>query len=117
LRVIIETDAGGDPDDEQSLVRSLVYANEECPGKPYFWANRADAWRGTTNRDNTLARWAADLQNDFRTRLDWCVKSRDVASHRPVAAPNGDTRRNILRTIVGSGEVVSGELLGQRVLR
>ena len=28
LRVMIETDAGGDPDDEQSLVRFLLYANE-----------------------------------------------------------------------------------------
>src|SRR5881296_232828 len=28
LRLIIETDAGGDPDDEQSLVRFLVYADE-----------------------------------------------------------------------------------------
>jgi hypothetical protein len=28
VRLIIETDAGGDPDDEQSLVRLLVYANE-----------------------------------------------------------------------------------------
>ncbi len=28
LRVIIETDAGGDPDDEQTLVRFLVYAND-----------------------------------------------------------------------------------------
>src|SRR5688572_21264907 len=28
LRVVIETDAGGDPDDEQSLVRFLLYANE-----------------------------------------------------------------------------------------
>lgn len=27
-RVLIETDAGGDPDDEQSLVRFLLYANE-----------------------------------------------------------------------------------------
>jgi hypothetical protein len=27
-RVIVETDAGGDPDDEQSLVRFLLYANE-----------------------------------------------------------------------------------------
>lgn len=27
LRLIIETDAGGDPDDEQSLVRFLLYAN------------------------------------------------------------------------------------------
>src|SRR5437870_1678574 len=28
FRLIIETDAGGDPDDEQSLVRFLHYANE-----------------------------------------------------------------------------------------
>src|SRR5262245_31066313 len=28
LRVLIETDAGGDPDDEQSLVRFLLYASE-----------------------------------------------------------------------------------------
>lgn len=28
LRIIVETDAGGDPDDEQSLVRFLLYANE-----------------------------------------------------------------------------------------
>src|SRR5262249_25089046 len=27
-RIIIETDAGGDPDDEQSLVRFLLYSNE-----------------------------------------------------------------------------------------
>src|SRR5438093_7621157 len=28
LRLLIETDAGGDPDDEQSLVRFLLYACE-----------------------------------------------------------------------------------------
>jgi hypothetical protein len=28
LRMIVETDAGGDPDDEQSLVRFLLYSNE-----------------------------------------------------------------------------------------
>ena len=28
VRILIETDAGGDPDDEQSLVRFLLYANE-----------------------------------------------------------------------------------------
>ena len=28
LRVVIETDAGGDPDDEQSLVRFLLYCND-----------------------------------------------------------------------------------------
>src|SRR5438105_7519069 len=28
LRLVIETDLGGDPDDEQSLVRFLLYTNE-----------------------------------------------------------------------------------------
>ena len=28
LRLVIETDAGSDPDDEQSLVRFLLYVNE-----------------------------------------------------------------------------------------
>src|SRR5215207_8225804 len=43
-RVIIETDAGGDPDDEQSLVRFLVYANEfDVEG---IIANRAVAREG-----------------------------------------------------------------------
>src|SRR5437773_1390483 len=28
IRILIETDAGGDPDDEQSLVRFLLYCNE-----------------------------------------------------------------------------------------
>jgi hypothetical protein len=47
--------------------------NETYPGKPYFWANQADRWNGTTHRDNTLARWAVAIQNDFRARMDWCV--------------------------------------------
>lgn len=64
-------------------------------GKPYFWANQLDAWNGTTNRDNTLRRWAAQLQNDFRARLDWCVKSFNDANHHPQARLNG-TDRGIL---------------------
>src|SRR5215207_10552437 len=44
LRVLIETDAGGDPDDEQSLVRFLLYANEwDVEG---IIANRAETRRG-----------------------------------------------------------------------
>ncbi len=81
--------------------------NEECPGKPYFWANQTDAWRGTTNRDNTLARWAADLQNDFRARLDWCVKPRAGANHRPIVVLNGDSTRNIRRITVKPGQLVN----------
>src|SRR5690606_2522670 len=43
-RLIVETDAGGDPDDEQSLVRFLLYANEwDVEG---IIANRPVARRG-----------------------------------------------------------------------
>jgi hypothetical protein len=57
--------------------------NEKFPGRPYFWANQRDQWNGTAGRDNTLRRWAAHLQNDFRARLDWCVKEYDDANHPP----------------------------------
>ena len=44
IRYIIETDAGGDPDDEQSFVRFLLYANEwDIEG---IIANRAHARDG-----------------------------------------------------------------------
>ena len=47
-RVIVETDAGGDPDDEQSLVRFLLYANEwDVEG---IIANRPEA-RDKENRN------------------------------------------------------------------
>ena len=86
--------------------------NEEHPGKPYFWANQADAWRGTTNRDHTLTRWAADLQNDFRARMDWCVKSRAQAIHRPVAVLNGRPGSEILRLDARSGGVIGLDAAG-----
>ena len=89
--------------------------NEEHPGKPYFWANQKDAWRGTTSRDNTLARWAADLQNDFRARMDWCVKPRAEANHRPNAVLNGQGGSEILRLDAKPGSVV--ELNAQRLQR
>jgi hypothetical protein len=69
--------------------------NTNYPGKNYFWANQADAWSGATNRDNTLARWAADLQNDFRARLDWCASPARQANHPPIVRVRGDTRRTV----------------------
>ncbi|MGI8601917.1 MAG: nucleoside hydrolase-like domain-containing protein [Verrucomicrobiales bacterium] len=69
--------------------------NEKFPGKPYYWANQTDAWQGTTNRDNTLARWAAALQNDFRARLDWCVQPFQKANHPPVARIDGNLQRTV----------------------
>lgn len=60
-----------------------------------FWANQFDSWNGTTNRDNTLRRWAVHLQNDFKARLDWCVKPREQANHPPVARVRGESRRTV----------------------
>lgn len=61
--------------------------------RPYYWANLPDTWQGSTHRDNSLARWAADLQNDFRARLDWCVTDFAGANHAPLVRINGGVQR------------------------
>jgi hypothetical protein len=80
--------------------------NEEWPGESYFWANQTDTLRGTTSRDHTLARWAADLQNDFRVRMDWCVNPREQANHRPVAVVNHRPGSAILRLNARAGSEI-----------
>jgi hypothetical protein len=80
--------------------------NEEHPGKPYFWANQADTWNGTTNRDNTLARWAVALQNDFRARMDWCVRPPAETNHHPVAILNADTSKDMILINAKPGEEI-----------
>lgn len=69
---------------------------EQFPDRNYYWANQADAWNGTTHRDNTLRRWAADLQNDFKARLDWCVKPKNEANHPAVVTISGDRQRTVV---------------------
>jgi hypothetical protein len=63
--------------------------NPEFNRRPAYWANQADTWEGTTHRDNTVKRWAAHLQNDFRARLDWCIKPVKEANHPPRVVVNG----------------------------
>lgn len=65
------------------------------PAMPYFWANQADAWQGGTSRDHTLGRWAADLQNDFRARLDACVGDDSEVNHPPRPRVSGPTQRRL----------------------
>jgi hypothetical protein len=72
----------------------------------YYWANQRDLWQGTTSRDNTLKRWAADLQNDFRARMDWCVKSPREANHPPRAVVNGDQTGRVIHLDVAAGSTV-----------
>lgn len=63
--------------------------------RPYYWANQPDTWQGSTHRDNSLGRWAAHLQNDFRARLDWCVTDFAGANHPPLARVQGELRRSV----------------------
>lgn len=82
--------------------------NPNHPGMPYFWASQVDGWQGTTNRDNTLARWAVALQNDFRARLDWCVATNfSAANHPPRAVLNGDETRDIVYLTARAGDRVT----------
>lgn len=73
----------------------------------YYWAVAEDTWQGTTHRDNTLARWAVDLQNDFRARLDWCVQPRDQANHPPKVVLAGADGGSWLRLDVSPGAEVT----------
>jgi hypothetical protein len=70
--------------------------NEKDSPRPHYWANLKDQWDGTTHRDNTLRRWAVHLQNDFRTRLNWCVQPKDKANHPPKLVCQGDMSSKIL---------------------
>ena len=87
-------------------------AREDFAGLPYHWANQTDGWRGTTNRDNTLLRWAAHLQNDFRARLDWCVKDAQQANHPPRVVLNGVRGTDVLRFNARAGEDVKLDASG-----
>jgi len=72
--------------------------------RPYYWANQADTWHGSTDRENSLHRWAADLQNDFRARLDWCVMAPAAANHPPQVTVDGDLSRAIQHRQVAAGD-------------
>jgi hypothetical protein len=60
--------------------------------RPYYWPDVRDTWNGTTHRDNTLKPWAAHLQNDFRARMDWCVRDYAEANHPPEPRVVGSLR-------------------------
>lgn len=75
-------------------------------GKQFYWANQADTWNSTTNRDNTAKRWAEHLQNDFRARLKWCVTDKfEKANHEPVVHMNKDSTRKVLHRTAQIGGI------------
>ncbi len=72
-----------------------------------WWCDQRDTWNGTTHRDNTLARWAVHIQNDFRARADWCVaESRSAANHPPVPVLQGQQGWDTVMRTVPPGAAV-----------
>jgi len=86
--------------------------NPEFKGRPCFWANQADTWQGSTHRDNTVKRWAADLQNDFRARLDWCVKSVKESNHPAHVVVNGVPGMDVIQLMPAVGSDVNLDASG-----
>jgi hypothetical protein len=93
--------------------------DDRFAGPNRYWANQRDTWtdpttsKTTTNRDNTALRWAVALQNDFRSRLEWCVaeRSRD-ANHPPVPHCQGDVSDRVLKVNATVGKPLTLDASG-----
>jgi hypothetical protein len=57
--------------------------------REYYWPNVRNSIDGKAHRDHTLLPWVAHIQNDFRARMDWCVRNYGDANHPPVARMAG----------------------------
>lgn len=86
--------------------------NESYPNRRVYWANQADAWNGTSHRENSLARWSADFQMDFKARMDWTVSNFANANHPPTPKLNGLPGRDIIHISASPGEVVKLNAFG-----
>jgi hypothetical protein len=85
---------------------------DDAKGRSYYFANQLDNWSGTTNRDNVLKRWAKHLQNDFRARMDWCVKPRSEANQPPRLHLAGQNEHGIAYINCEPGERVRLDATG-----
>jgi len=63
--------------------------------REYYWPNVRDVIDGKPHRDHTLLPWVVHIQNDFRARMDWCVRDFADANHPPVPRIVGDLRRTV----------------------
>ena len=82
--------------------------DQKVIGPAFYWANQEDTWRGSTNRENTAKRWASDLQNDFKARMDYSVANNYTdANHPPEPHLNGDSTKDILFEDVPAGGTIN----------
>ena len=89
-------------------------AEDEQRNKPFLvYTDAVDHWidpeTGKEYNDKYTAiwPWRQAMWNDFRARMDWCVKSFEEANHNPIAVVNGDATDAILFKDVKPGETLS----------
>lgn len=88
--------------EERKFVPYAVYSDARTRDS---WTNPAD---GKTYFDThaSVWRWRTAMWNDFKARMDWCVKPFAKANHPPCAVLNGDPGHSILRLSAKPGEVM-----------
>ncbi len=118
-RVIVLTDISNEPDDEESLVRFLVYSNEyDVEGliaTTSVWlrdTTRAQDGSVHTTAQATIWRWRRAYQYDFAARMDWCVKPFEEANHNPVVLLEGQQGKEVIQRQVKAGETIELSAIG-----
>ena len=71
-----------------------------------FYRDDEDFADTVINARSTVSRWRPDFQNDFKARMDWCVKSVEAANHQPVAVVMGDGTDRILQVDAREGDTL-----------
>jgi Protein of unknown function (DUF1593) len=70
-----------------------------------IWVNREDG-KSYSSINTPVYRWRRAYANDFRGRMDWCVKPFNQANHNPKAAFNGDIEDSIIIIQAKPGESI-----------
>lgn len=82
------------------------------PYEPFFaYTGASDQWTSADGRVwrsqfASQFRWRRALQNDFRARMDWCVKPREGANHPPRPVLAGDDSPAVLYIKSRPGAVI-----------
>ncbi|MEM9657196.1 MAG: DUF1593 domain-containing protein [Planctomycetota bacterium] len=90
-----------------------VRVDEQQYGDFFVFREVGDRWINPDTEElfeNAYApvwRWRRAMFNDFRARMDWCVRPRDTANHNPVAAIDGDASDEIVRRNVNAGDRIA----------
>ncbi len=82
------------------------------------WVSNVPTYEGTTNYQNdelaAIWRWRESHTNEFKARMDWCVKEFGEANHNPIAAVKGDTTDAFVMVQKAPGQVMEMDAFASR---